>query len=152
MFFIHNGVDAIEYSDDKEGCCKRKKAVKKFTFRKDVAIICGSFLFVIFAPSIGVNLYDIGNKYIKPYTVSINYEVEDRTLTVTLKYAEGKERVITGLKRISKPGLRVYANVEELPRVLNGLGIAIVSTPKGVMTDKLARKNNVGGEVIAYIW
>ena len=80
------------------------------------------------------------------------YTVKDNTLTLTLKYAGNKERVITGLKRISKPGLRVYAGCEELPRVLNGLGIAIISTPKGVMTDKLARKNNVGGEVIAYIW
>ena len=61
-------------------------------------------------------------------------------------------KVITGLKRISKPGLRVYASAEKLPRVLNGLGIAIISTPKGVMTDKEARKNNVGGEVIAYVW
>ncbi len=81
-----------------------------------------------------------------------NYEVKDKTLTLTLKYGQNKERVITGLKRISKPGLRVYANVEDLPRVLNGLGIAIISTPKGIMTDKNARKNNVGGEVIAYIW
>ncbi len=81
-----------------------------------------------------------------------NYEVKDNTLTLTLKYAENKERVITGLKRISKPGLRVYAGKDELPRVLNGLGIAIISTPKGVMTDANARKNNVGGEVIAYIW
>ena len=80
------------------------------------------------------------------------YTVKDNTLTLTLKYGQNKERVITGLKRISKPGLRVYAGSEELPRVLNGLGIAIISTPKGVMTDKLARKNNVGGEVIAYIW
>ena len=80
------------------------------------------------------------------------YTVTDKTLTLTLKYGQNKERVITGLKRISKPGLRVYAGSDELPRVLNGLGIAIISTPKGVMTDKLARKNNVGGEVIAYIW
>ena len=80
------------------------------------------------------------------------FKVEDKTLTLTLKYANNKERVITGLKRISKPGLRVYAGAEEIPHVLNGLGIAIISTPKGVMTDKLARKNNVGGEVIAYIW
>ena len=80
------------------------------------------------------------------------YTVKDNTLTLTLKYGQNKERVITGLKRISKPGLRVYAGCSELPRVLNGLGIAIISTPKGVMTDKLARKNNVGGEVIAYIW
>jgi len=80
------------------------------------------------------------------------YAVKDNILTLTLKYANNKERVITGLKRISKPGLRVYAGADEIPSVLNGLGIAILSTPKGVMTDKLARKNNVGGEVIAYIW
>ena len=80
------------------------------------------------------------------------YTVKDNTLTLTLKYGQNKERVITGLKRISKPGLRVYAGASEIPYVLNGLGIAIISTPKGVMTDKLARKNNVGGEVIAYIW
>ena len=80
------------------------------------------------------------------------FNVKDNTLTLTLKYAENKERVITGLKRISKPGLRAYAGATEIPKVLNGLGIAIISTPKGVMTDKLARKNNVGGEVIAYIW
>ena len=81
-----------------------------------------------------------------------NYTVKENTLTLTLKYGQNKERVITGLKRISKPGLRVYAGADEIPHVLNGLGIAIISTPKGVMTDKLARKNNVGGEVIAYIW
>ena len=63
-----------------------------------------------------------------------------------------RDRVITGLKRISKPGLRVYAKSEELPRVLNGLGIAIISTSKGIMTDKEARKENIGGEVLAYIW
>ena len=80
------------------------------------------------------------------------FKVEDKTLTLTLKYANNKERVITGLKRISKPGLRVYAKANEIPTVLNGLGIAIISTPKGVMTDKEARKTNVGGEVIAYIW
>ena len=81
-----------------------------------------------------------------------SYTVKDNTLTLTLKYGQNKERVITGLKRISKPGLRVYAGADEIPHVLNGLGIAIISTPKGVMTDKLARKNNVGGEVIAYVW
>ena len=85
-----------------------------------------------------------------------DYSVEkndvQNILTLTLKYGKNKERVITGLKRISKPGLRVYASAEEIPYVLNGLGIAIISTSKGVMTDKLARKNNVGGEVIAYIW
>ncbi len=80
------------------------------------------------------------------------YKVEGRTLTLVLKYAENKERVITGLKRISKPGLRVYAKNDEIPKVLNGLGIAILSTSKGIMTDKKARKENIGGEVLAYIW
>ena len=88
--------------------------------------------------------------FIADYSVEKN-DVQN-ILTLTLKYGKNKERVITGLKRISKPGLRVYANAEEVPHVLNGLGIAIISTSKGVMTDKLARKNNVGGEVIAYIW
>ena len=73
-------------------------------------------------------------------------------IRITLKYDEKGIRVIDGIKRISKPGLRVYANKEELPRVLNGLGIAIISTSKGIVTDKVARQNNVGGEVIAYIW
>ena len=73
-------------------------------------------------------------------------------LVINLKYGPKGEKVITGLKRISKPGLRVYAGVADLPKVLNGLGIAIVSTPKGVMTDKNARKLGIGGEVIAYIW
>lgn len=73
-------------------------------------------------------------------------------LKVTLKYAQNNERVIKGLKRISKPGLRVYAQLEELPKVLNGLGIAVVSTSKGVMTDKEARKEQIGGEVLAYVW
>ena len=80
------------------------------------------------------------------------YTVEDRTLTLTLKYSDNKERVISGLKCISKPGLRVYAKAEDIPRVLNGLGIAIISTSKGVMTDKEARKQSIGGEVLAYIW
>ncbi len=91
-------------------------------------------------------------KILKEEGYITEFKVKDNTLTLTLKYAENKERVITGLKRISKPGLRVYVSANELPRVLNGLGIAIISTPKGVMTDKLARKNNVGGEVIAYVW
>ena len=80
------------------------------------------------------------------------YVVEDRTLTLTLKYSDNKERVISGLKCISKPGLRVYAKAEDIPRVLNGLGIAIISTSKGVMTDKEARKQQLGGEVLCYIW
>lgn len=73
-------------------------------------------------------------------------------LNITLKYGDKKERVITGLKRISKSGLRVYVKADEVPRVLNGLGIAIISTSKGLMTDKEARENNLGGEVLAYIW
>jgi len=88
--------------------------------------------------------------YIKSYE-----ELENETqgvIRVTLKYDEKGKKVIAGLKRISKPGLRIYASKEELPKVLNGLGIAIISTPKGIMTDKEARKNNVGGEVLAYVW
>lgn len=85
-----------------------------------------------------------------------DYKYEKNTtgdkLTLTLKYGEKKERVITGLKRISKSGLRVYCQASEVPRVLNGLGIAIISTSKGLMTDKEARKNKLGGEVLAYIW
>ena len=73
------------------------------------------------------------------------------TIVLTLKYNK-KESVITGLKRISKPGLRVYAKNDDVPKVLNGLGIAIISTSKGIMTDKEARKQNIGGEVLAYIW
>ena len=73
-------------------------------------------------------------------------------IRITLKYNANKEKVITGLRRVSKPGLRVYAGAEELPRVLRGLGIAIVSTSKGVMTDKAARAQHVGGEVLAFVW
>ena len=74
------------------------------------------------------------------------------SIKITLKYVNGKQPVIAGLKRISKPGLRVYAKAEELPKVLGGLGIAIISTSKGLMTDKEARKEMIGGEVLAYIW
>ena len=80
------------------------------------------------------------------------HNVTGDKLTLTLKYGERKERVITGLKRISKSGLRVYAKAEEIPRVLNGLGIAIRSTSKGLMTDKEARQAGLGGEVLAYVW
>ena len=73
-------------------------------------------------------------------------------IRITLKYLPGKEKAIQGLRRVSKPGLRVYAGADELPRVLKGLGIAIISTSKGVMTDKEARKANVGGEVLAFVW
>ena len=85
------------------------------------------------------------------------YELVDdgdfKTIRITLKYGRDKnQKIISGLKRISKPGLRVFASKEDLPKVLNGLGIAIISTNKGVMTDKEARRQNVGGEVLAYIW
>ena len=87
--------------------------------------------------------------YISEYAVN----EETKMLDLSLKCGDNKkERVITGLKRISKPGLRVYAKRDELPRVLNGLGIAIISTSKGIMTDKKARENGLGGEVLAYIW
>ncbi len=89
--------------------------------------------------------------YIKKYDI-----IEDgsfKTIRVTLKYGKDKnEKIITGLKRISKPGLRVYAGKDELPRVLGGLGIAIISTNKGILTDKEARKQHIGGEVLAFIW
>ena len=88
--------------------------------------------------------------YIKSFEV-----VEDGTqgiIRIQLKYLAGKEKVISGLRRVSKPGLRVYAGAEELPKVLRGLGIAIVSTSKGVMTDKKARQAHVGGEVLAFVW
>jgi len=73
-------------------------------------------------------------------------------IRIFLKYGQNNERVITGLKRISKPGMRVYVNAEEMPKVLNGLGIALVSTSEGVVTDKIARAKNIGGEVLAYVW
>ena len=79
-------------------------------------------------------------------------ENKQGVITVTLKYGEGKTRVIQGLRRVSKPGLRIYAACDELPRVRNGLGIAIISTSKGIMTDKAARKQNLGGEVLAFVW
>ena len=88
------------------------------------------------------------------YIKSVDY-IDDGLqgqIKITLKYAQGKESVIRGLKRISKPGLRVYARNDEIPKVLGGLGIAIISTSKGVMTDKAARLAGIGGEVLAYIW
>ena len=83
---------------------------------------------------------------------SITKDNAQGTILLKLKYTNKKESAITGLKRISKPGLRVYAKSDEIPKVLNGLGIAIISTSKGIMTDKEARKENLGGEVLAYIW
>ena len=88
--------------------------------------------------------------FINDYKIKKN-NVQD-IIVISLKYGDNKERVITGLKRISKPGLRVYAKSEEIPRVLNGLGIAIISTSKGIMTGKNAKASNLGGEVLAYIW
>ena len=88
--------------------------------------------------------------YVKSYQV-----IEDGKqgiIRVTLKYAAGKQKVIHGLRRVSKPGLRIYAGYEDMPKVMNGLGIAIVSTSKGIMTDKKARQLNVGGEVLAFVW
>lgn len=98
--------------------------------------------------SIAQILLDEG--FIKDFTV-----IEDGkqgVIKVTLKYLEGKTPVITGLRRVSKPGLRIYTDVEDMPKVMRGLGVAIMSTSKGVMTDKQARKENVGGEVLAFIW
>ncbi len=88
--------------------------------------------------------------FISDYKIKEN-DVQN-TIILNLKYGQNKQRVITGLKRISKPGLRVYAKTHELPKVLNGLGIAIVSTSKGLMTDRDARKQQLGGEVLAYVW
>ena len=88
--------------------------------------------------------------YIVDYKASIVDGI--KMIEITLKYGPNGEKVIQGLKRISKPGLRIYSNAEQLPKVLNGLGIAIVSTSKGIVPDKNARKLNVGGEVLAYVW
>lgn len=88
--------------------------------------------------------------YIKSFKV-----IEDDkqgVIRVTLKYGEGKSQVITGLRRVSKPGLRIYSNVEDMPKVMKSLGVAIISTSKGIMTDREARKQNVGGEVLAFVW
>lgn len=88
------------------------------------------------------------------YVISFN-EIDDKkqgVIRITLKYTDNKRNVISGIKRISKPGLRVYASKNELPKVLGGLGIAIISTSKGIMTDRAARKEGVGGEVLAFVW
>ena len=91
----------------------------------------------------------VNEGYVKSYQI-----IEDGkqgVIRVTLKYV-GKQKVIHGLRRVSKPGLRIYSNCEDMPKVMNGLGVAIVSTSKGIMTDKQARKENVGGEVLAFVW
>lgn len=89
--------------------------------------------------------------YITNYSVD-GETAKEKVITITLKYAANNQKVITGIKKISKPGLRVYANSNNVPRVLNGLGIAIISTSHGLMTDRDARKQHVGGEVVAYVW
>ncbi len=91
----------------------------------------------------------VNEGYIKGY--QILEDSKQGIIRITLKYV-GKQKVIHGLRRISKPGLRIYSNCEDMPKVMNGLGIAIVSTSKGIMTDKQARKENVGGEVLAFVW
>lgn len=88
--------------------------------------------------------------YIKE--ISLIDDNKQGLIEITLKYGENDSKVISGIKRISKPGLRIYASKDEIPKVLNGLGIAIISTSKGIMTDKNARKTNVGGEVLCYVW
>ncbi len=88
--------------------------------------------------------------YIKGYTVI--KDNKQGIIRIQLKYGPGKTQVISGLRRVSKPGLRIYSNCEDMPKVLKGLGIAVLSTSKGIMTDKQARKENVGGEVLAFIW
>ena len=88
--------------------------------------------------------------YVKGYQIVENGS--QGLIRVTLKYGDGKARIIRGIRRVSKPGLRIYAGYEDMPKVMNGLGIAIVSTSKGIMTDKKARAQKVGGEVIAYVW
>ena len=92
----------------------------------------------------------VNDGYVKSYQVID--DGKQGVIRVTLKYGQGKTKVIRGLRRVSKPGLRIYASCEDMPRVMNGLGVAIISTSKGIMTDKQARKENVGGEVIAFVW
>ena len=88
------------------------------------------------------------------YITSFNVEEDGKqgVIHITLKYGQNKSQIINGIRRVSKPGLRIYTNVEDMPRVMKGLGIAILSTSKGIMTDKAARKANVGGEVLAFVW
>ena len=88
--------------------------------------------------------------YIKGFTVT--EDNKQGVITITLKYTDTNAPVITGLRRISKPGLRIYTSCEDMPKVMRGIGTAIISTPKGIMTDKKARKENVGGEVLAFVW
>ena len=98
--------------------------------------------------SIAQILLDEG--YIANYTVE--EDGKQGVIHIVLKYGQNKSQTITGIRRVSKPGLRIYTNVEDMPKVMKGLGVAILSTSKGIMTDKAARKANVGGEVLAYVW
>ena len=98
--------------------------------------------------SIAQILVDEG--YVKSFTVID--DGKQGIIRIQLKYGENKSRVLQGLKRVSKPGLRIYTNVEDMPQVMRGLGTAILSTSKGILTDRQARKNNIGGEVLAFVW
>ena len=141
---------------DNEVIIEENKIVENKNFNKKAMLtyaICG---FVISAVVIVVAILYFVKVMPRSIAMHIMYPGISVNLLINgfsmLKYGDKKERVITGLKRISKPGLRVYAKSSEVPRVLNGLGIAIISTSKGIMTDKDARKNSLGGEVLAYIW
>lgn len=90
--------------------------------------------------------------YIEGYNVTDNEDAPGSTLKITMKYSPERDRVISGLKRVSKPGLRVYSKATEIPRVLGGLGVAVVSTSKGLMSDREARKRRMGGEILLYVW
>jgi small subunit ribosomal protein S8 len=90
--------------------------------------------------------------YIQDFSVADNTERPGKVLTINMKYAQDRTRTISGIKRVSKPGLRVYAKADSLPRVLGGLGVAVVSTSRGLMTDREARKSRMGGEVLCFVW
>ena len=100
--------------------------------------------------SLAVLLHKVG--YINNFNVSDNEELPGRTLTIEMKYSPSRSRVISGIKRVSKPGLRVYSKSNEIPRVLGGLGVAVVSTSQGLMSDREARKRRMGGEIVCYVW
>ena len=93
-----------------------------------------------------------GEGYIVDYSVADNETGPGQDLSITMKYSPNRERVISGVKRVSSPGLRVYSNADEIPRVLGGLGVAVISTSKGLMSDREARRRRIGGEVLCYVW
>ena len=99
-----------------------------------------------------IKIDDKGRIDLSIKAMQVKEDDKQGVITITLKYVDGKTPVIKGLKRVSKPGLRIYSSAEELPRVMKGLGVAIISTSKGIMTDRAARQQNVGGEVLAFIW